>query len=291
MVFVVDGLARSGTTLISAALNSQAGLCVLRGAMHEPRAADFGRWPDDYLLGDITKARNLRHEGSSFEPTPDFFSKLVQGLYEGYERNGDVRLLSLAELVVEHKPASFSDLDSIYRHFESENDCHLGFRWNQGLAFHDVWTGRGHKWIWVVRDPCARAASDKLTFRRPIRKSLKWARIYGECIQHTSKDSDLYLVVHYEDLVCDMESELLRMTNFLGLPQHVVNRAIVDELGRPFQANSSAKILRGMSHTEYEKFGDTGLDAGLMTEKMNMNRWRPIFRRQLRGIPLYDRYL
>jgi len=291
VAFVVDGLARSGTTLLSAALNSQTGFCVLRGAMHEPLAADFGKWPNGYLKSDLTRARNLRLEGGSYEPTPDFFSKLSEGLLETYGKTGDVRLLSLAERVAEKRPASFIDLDSIYHHYEVDIDCQLGLRWNQGLTFHHLWTGRGHKWIWVVRDPLARAASDKLTFRRPIRKSLKWTRIYGECIQKTSNDNDFYLVVHYEDLVLDMGREISRIANFLGTEEHKVNRSIVDELGRPFQANSSAKILKGIDHRSYDEQGLTGVDQGLIKEKMNMSRWRPVFRSQLRDFPVYERYM
>jgi len=291
VAFVVDGLARSGTTLLSAALNSQTGFCVLRGAMHEPLAADFGKWPNGYLKSDLTRARNLRLEGGSYEPTPDFFSKLSEGLHETYAKTGDVRLLSLAERVAEKRPACFIDLDSIYHHYEVDIDCQLGLRWNQGLTFHHLWTGRGHKWIWVVRDPLARAASDKLTFLRPIRKSLKWTRIYGECIQKTSNDNDFYLVVHYEDLVLDMEREISRIANFLGTEEHKVNRSIVDELGRPFQANSSAKILKGIDHRSYDEQGSIGVDQGLIKEKMNMSRWRPVFRSQLRDFPVYERYM
>ena len=49
-IVVVDGLARSGTTLLSSILHSQENTSCYRGICHEFMACNIGKWKKDYAL-------------------------------------------------------------------------------------------------------------------------------------------------------------------------------------------------------------------------------------------------
>ena len=53
-IVVIDGLARSGTTLLATIINSQKNSLCYRGIFHEFLACNIGTWKKDYILHSIT---------------------------------------------------------------------------------------------------------------------------------------------------------------------------------------------------------------------------------------------
>lgn len=91
-------------------------------------------------------------------------------------------------------------------------------RWNQSLCYYNIWKNRGHKWIFVKRDPVASAISRNKIFRVSLDESLKWYKNYSNLISGI-KDDENFLIIKIENL--QNTNELNKLKNFLKLKSDI----------------------------------------------------------------------
>ena len=77
-IAVIDGLARSGTTLLSAILHSQQRVVAFRGCFHEPQACNLGTWPHGMARHPLVKEDIIIE--SEENPSKDIKSKFTKWL-------------------------------------------------------------------------------------------------------------------------------------------------------------------------------------------------------------------
>ncbi|WP_305984996.1 hypothetical protein, partial [Roseibium sp. MMSF_3544] len=189
-IVVVDGLARSGTTLLSSLIHSQQSAACYRGVFHEFLACDVGRWKRDYACFPLLRPKDQVRIVNDFSPnykvslgkidqTPLArlftrklelsLSRLRSQTLTRIKRKDQTDRLSLSrweEMCDFSSIKSFDDLDERYQSIATELDVDvLAFRWNQGYPYIDKFLRNpNHYWISVVRHPLTRAHSDFKTF-------------------------------------------------------------------------------------------------------------------------------
>lgn len=260
-ILVIDGLARSGTTLLTSLLHSQPIANAYRGVFHEPLSATLGKWKKDY-------ARHILISPMSTGISNDSRSRFEEGIKHVL----DTRLLigqtlesvhrlkqydpinpEIWEGIQDRNISEWSDLDLLYQDIATVSNSEvLGFRWNQGLCWVDNFLrNKNHFWISVVRHPVSRALSDKVAFRESLYNGLKYAEAYGEIL--SSYQARRHKVIFFEDLVQDPFETCLQIFDFLETPVSTVNLELVDQSGNPYRVESS-DLGRGKNRKEGRPF-------------------------------------
>jgi hypothetical protein len=149
------------------------------------------------------------------------------------------------------------------RLFHKENQAFLGGKEVLVEEYATPLINSGAKIVFVVRDP--RAMITSLNFRqrdnltgdmRPILYSLRvWRKSVALAISAERNGGGC--MVRYEDLVCDRQYTLSKLTDFLDIEPYADNAfadGLVDQFGKPWGGNSSFSDRRGISHESLDVY-------------------------------------
>ena len=279
-IVVIDGIARSGTTLLSSMIHSQHDSACYRGILHEFLACDIGCWKKDYAL--------FRYLGSKdnviFKKRKTVFykylMKLNRNLYLQYDRLVDNTMNTLhkkqsVELCIQtwedifrnSNVTSMNDLDKLYQNIATSCKVNLlGMRWNQGLPYISKFLrNTNHYWLSVIRNPMDRAISDYKTFNEGYNDSLMYTDNYGKILDKT-KELENHMFVYFEDIINNPSKELKRIYDFFGLPLDTINLNLKNQSGDDYVVETSNLTDKNMKHTHGEKF--MGFDES------KINKWK-----------------
>ena len=155
MVFVLDALSRSGTTLLSSLLHSQENVACYRGVFHEALACRMAIWPSGYAIMPMLSANTpvtfREEEGPEkgvFNPenTTFFSSSLRKQALEVLDKEKQYGVLTPHqwESLLQRPLLSFEDLDQLYEEVRAAHTgvAQLGFRWNQAISYLPLWKAR-----------------------------------------------------------------------------------------------------------------------------------------------------
>ena len=159
---VIDGLARSGSTLLASLLGSQQNTFSSIGILTEPFAFHQGDWPMSHL--------EIQVKDASEEPImaiQDFVTQQKNEIFKDFENKSHGFSKEQWEDFF-NMLKSYKDLDEFYEKIAitnfSENKISV-LRWNHMLYHIKNWLSRqDHYWIAIIRDPRDRAASRERTF-------------------------------------------------------------------------------------------------------------------------------
>jgi len=231
-VVVIDSLARSGTTLLTALLHSQERMVAYRGVFHEPLACQLGRWAKDYICR----------------------SFIVQKSLQVIEKNEQYSELSHEEwkAVFQEPVTSFADIDALYQRLAQHTRAEiLCFRWNQALPYIERWLRNpDHYWVSIVRNPLSRAASHfkshGISWDESLEYSSSFARLTKFAIE---RKLSRYHVLNYEDLVANPLAELTRIVEFLDHSTATLNiDSIRGQDGKQYKSETVDNIDNRGSH-------------------------------------------
>ena len=277
---VIDSLARSGTTLLSALLRSQKNTTIFCPGFNESIAAEGIDWPHGFARHDILPrdiAINLEQYKKDSISNIENFSQLNGHSISDYEKiinTGD----SPKEIIEGVGDMLNTDI--------------LGFRWNQGLLYINNWLTDSNKyWLSVIRNPLDRALSSFKKHRWTIDDSLISTIEYTKKIE-SIKHKDNFIQIYYEDLITKPEATIKYIYQKMGIKLDTIElNSIKGSNGNSFIPQPSS--LSGDKVDGYYE-GDTF--NGLYTNKIDGyktsvdNKWIPIFRTALGFSKIYDYY-
>lgn len=279
-ILVIDGLARSGTTLLSSMINSQKGSICYRGIFHEFLACDVGIWKKDYALHRLLDDNNHVVFKKNKFILYKYLTKLSRNLYLQYDRFAEhslyiikkkeqtavIKLHQWEKLILSSSISSLNDVDTLYQQLAKLSNTSLfAMRWNQGLPYiRKFLRKKNHYWVTLIRNPMDRAISDYKTFNESFDNALKYTNNYGEILDIT-KEMDNHIVVYFEDIIKNPEKELIKIYNKIGISIDEVNLDLKKQSGQSYKIESSDLIDKGNKHTDGEKF------SGF--EQTKINKW------------------
>lgn len=303
-IVVVDGLARSGTTLLSSVIHSQERSGCYRGMFHELLACDIGAWKHDYIMKNIIPANNI-----GFNNKTNKFARKLKRFFNKYDVQYDVLISnSLKTLckreqfsqitglewheLLNKKVNSFNDLDNLYQEIaiEAEVDI-LAFRWNQGLAYINKFLrNENHYWISIIRNPMDRSLSDLKTFSSDLDKCVLYTEKYGDKLLHTEKLKN-HIIIYYEDLLINPNKVINYIYEYLNLNILDINFDLIQQSGEKYKVESSDLIDYGKKHTEGEEFKGFDLNKVGKYKTELSDDYIKKFENVMKNNHLYSRYL
>lgn len=212
--FVLDSIARSGTTLLSAILRSLDGCDTLDGVFIEPFACeefDGLEWPHGYgnkPLLSPTEKPNLSIDRLKKNSTANLHSERLSGGKSKEEWNK----------VLEDK---HFNIDDLYNSIASSYDAKvLGFRWNQQIFYSRIWLERSpdNFWMTIVRNPYDRIYSNMKTHNWPFEQALSVTNNYNKCYRFLEQNYKNFILIKYEDLILKTDFVIENLTKKLSLP-------------------------------------------------------------------------
>ena len=214
--FVIDSLARSGTTLLSALLRSQEEIVTFDGTCNEAMATEQVQkliWPHE-----VAREPIIRTDEVSICIFEDYKEKICNQ----FETNTRISMGFTREQI-EHfftDVQNWHQVDEFYRKLgENFNATAIGFRWNQCNFYIDQWCNKSyddHLWITLIRDPRDRIVSNSMTHGWSYEESIDNWIAYAQKITEY-KDSSKHLIIHYEDLVNIPKQTIERVLKFLKI--------------------------------------------------------------------------
>lgn len=273
-IVVIDGLARSGSTLLTSLIHSQEGAHAYRGVFHEPLSAGLGAWKKDYALhplidpldigfvgGNRTRAESRRLPGLRFMVDPHSLREQTLAVVKSRHQYDPMNESTWRSLTL-RKPTTFSELDHLYQDVAASSQSEvLAFRWNQGISWISAFLrNRNHYWISIVRHPLNRAISDKIAFKESLTSGLRFGDNYGFIL--SNHPHPRHQIVYFEDLIAKPKEVCQEIFSFLGLPRQEINLQLRNQNGEPFRVESSdlgggANRRQGRPFTGFELSKDS----------------------------------
>ena len=290
-IVVVDGLARSGTTLLSSLIHSQVSSKCYRGVFHEFHACSIGKWKRDYALHPVIKENqkvnivkeltmmsslNLRIKQclpnlgrlQNFMPINLSLKFLRENTLNVINRRNQTDHFTLDnwnEILDFSNFKSFEDLDKFYQTLSSKLKVDLlAFRWNQGYSFCWKWLRNpNHYWISVIRHPISRGLSDYKTFKESHELGVKYTENFANIIG--SLNHPRHLKIYFDDLILNPKAEIERIFKATGLKVPRINLELIQQSGEDYKVESSDLVSNNKSHTVGRKF------EGFEKKKLNLD--------------------
>jgi|GEM_PF-3723542 len=280
-ILVIDGLARSGTTLISSIIHSQIHSACYRGIFHEFLACNIGRWPFDYVNYPITEQgvvidkslfswfkAQLNWTSRTSEDKPlklnyDSFTKHALSTLSRKEQFDKLTYQQWVSFLNENQPSDLHELDLLYQNLAKKMDVELlAFRWNQGIPYMNKWLRKPeHFWLSVVRNPMDRALSAKKAFNWSYDESVKATSEYSKKLTDVL-DLPNHHVIYFEDLISNPVKVIAELYEFMGLSLSEINLDLVQQSGQPYLVETSDLVMEGKKHTHGREF--SGFDKKMI---------------------------
>jgi len=279
-IIIIDGLARSGTTLLSSLVHSQDSAACYRGVFHEFLACDVGRWKRDYGLYPMVDKKEQIAIVDRLplldqlllklkERTPDFMnvacrhqlklslSRLHEYTIRNIKRREQTDRLQLGqweEICEFSNITGLDDLDVRYQELATLLDVKLlAFRWNQGFPYIDKFLRNPqHYWVSLVRHPLSRAYSDFKTFGESYELGVKYTKNFAQIVERCQHPN--HHIVYFEELIINPEATLRSLFEKVGLKLPTVNMNLVQQSGASYRVESHDVKQQEKSHTEGREF-------------------------------------
>jgi len=262
---ILNGLHRSGTTLLSRLINALPGTFIIKDGL---------RLPYYYLRVEITEGK------------PEDLIRYPYGMYGGsgmvFDLNREVRDISALREILRKEVTAYS----LEAGLEESMMLWLG-RLDQGFSYHDVLTGLFEnirsgssgtgdqsvgvkcthmvsfaqdmliafpdmKWIEIIRDPRGWYCSSRVSHSQKLLRGLRlWNSEVTASIEAARQFPDRFLVITYEDLILNYATTFQLICAFLDCDCTVTDEWIKDlELvendGRKWYVNASYVKNGGM---------------------------------------------
>lgn len=227
---VIDAIARSGTTLMSALLRSQDKTMAFCPGFNEPLSCkNVGEWPHGICRQEFL--HNPEIDFAKFQQ--ESLSQIMD--YSQYYGLGEDEWKSI---VFDAKSTS-EIRENMERAFpEIEVFC---YRWNQAICYFHEWIKNGDNFLWLsmIRNPLDRAVSSFEKHHWQFEESLKNTISFGDKLQNAKLSNKFYLT-YYEDLVESPQKIIRDIYSFFGLEIKNINLTdIKGSNGKDFIPQSS----------------------------------------------------
>lgn len=280
---VINGLPRSGTTMLERVFDSQAGILCIGGIFEMVKTiAYLKNLPDKGLIAteDFTQEVNVVSEDSTValrgQLLSSFFTCLMAPAllgYESAETNRDEIIyglsaedaFALTDVIRGHKPAS--DIGGL---MQAMGQC-LGLsvfaaKWTLCHRYAPVFLASDNAyWIEIIRNPYARISSGmRYGFDELSHSTLDITR--DALMLPRQFEHERYLLLKYEDLCREPSATLEKVSQWLDY--EIQNIDIANPLGGAFRGNSSDNVTAGKPSWHQDSSIDPHIGA------FDLERWR-----------------
>lgn len=247
---IIDSIARSGTTLVSAILRSQEKTMVFCPGFNEALSCkNIGQWPHGVCRQDFLQ--NVEIDLDKFKN--ESFSQIVDfSQYYGLSKDEWRSIIfdaSSPENIRENIEQAFPEIELF---------C---YRWNQGLCYFNNWVDKGQDYLWLsmIRNPLDRAISSfekhGWTYEDSLKNTVTFLQKAEMIKQHNQ-----FGLFYYEDLIEKQKTIVSEMYDFFGVTiENIDLTNIKGSNGKAFvpQSSTNKNTIKKDGYHVGEKF--TGL--------------------------------
>ena len=210
---VLDSIARSGTTMMSALLRSQERTVAFCPGFNEPLACNnIDDWPHGICRQDFMNTADIDFDKFQTES----FSQIVDyAQYYGLKKDEWRSIIFDANTTSEIRQNMEKALPEV------DVFC---YRWNQGLSYFHKWLEHGEDFLWLsmIRHPIDRAVSSFEKHKWGLEDSLRNTLAFIDKIKEVKQNSKFKLI-YYESLVSRPEHVMSEVYDFFGVNIESIN--------------------------------------------------------------------
>ena len=266
MDIVLDGLSRSGTTLLSSIFNSSDNSVCYRGIFIEGLNISICKsWSFSHACKPILdkekkifivkKESDLRFLSSKYISSifkkdfpviasASFFEQALKNI----KRENQTQFLTFEEWsniinkrkdLITSEESFFNNVDQILVEVRKKSNAKYAFwRWNNCLFMYNKWVKRkSHLWMMITRDPIASAISRNKIWGIPFTDSLKMSISYAQKYEKI-KDHPEFKNIYFEDLINKTKKCFNEISEFTGL-QNIKSENLKGQDGKPYRKETS----------------------------------------------------
>ena len=210
---VLDSIARSGTTLLSALIRSQENSTSFCPGFSEYLCCnETPEWPHGACRSNFVNDQDIdfkKFQTDSISQINDYSQ------YYGVSEDSWIEIINNSQTTEEF----YKKLEK--KIFNSNVFC---YRWNQGLYYFYEWIKKGDDYLWLsmIRNPLDRACSSFEKHRWSFVDSLKNTVSFAEKLQEV-KGNNKFFLIHYEDLIKEPEKIINDIYSFFGVKLSNIN--------------------------------------------------------------------
>ena len=282
-LIIIDSIARSGTTLLNAIINTQNDFFTLKG--HYTGS--------EYLY----YSKNLNKFWDQNDSTPNQNSnQLIKCELKKHLKNRrDLLHSNTTEKYWINKLEKLDDSDSFkkfYDELRKDFNCkYLGLRYNNVIWYYDEFK-KIHNGIWltIIRNPYDRARSNMITHNWSENQCLELTKKYGTKIDKIINDKNFYLI-YYEDLCNDPKNTLKDFFNLFQIDEKDLQLENLKEMGKDYKNQGSNLKLEGKNHTSGEKYNGIHKKSINLSKNFNFsNKFNNEMKKIINDFEVYKRY-
>ena len=266
MHIVLDGLSRSGTTLLSSILNSADDSVCYRGIFHEGLHNSIcKRWAISHACKPILDKNkrilivknkvdfrylSSKYLSSIFKidipviPLDNFFNDAIKKI----KSENQTQFIPLDEWeniinkqkhVIKSEESFFENLDKILNKVRQRSNAKYAFwRWNNGLFMYNKWVQRkSHLWLMIIRNPIASAISRNKIWGTSFQNSLKMSKSYATYFEKI-KNQPNFEYIYFEDLINHTQECFDKISKFTGV-QNLRSNNLIGQDGEAYRKETS----------------------------------------------------
>jgi hypothetical protein len=261
---VLDSIARSGTTMMSALLRSQEKTVAFCPGFNEPLACNnIAEWPHGICRQDFMDTADIDFDKFQTES----LSQIVEyAQYYGLSKDEWRSIIFDAN--------STSEIRQNMEKALPEVDVFC-YRWNQGLSYFHKWLEHGEDFLWLsmIRHPIDRAVSSFEKHNWELQDSLRNTLAFIDKMKEVKHNSKFKLI-YYESLVSRPEHVMSEVYDFFGVNLESINLSeIKGSNGEDFIPQSSKMKDVYTKKDGYLTEGDAY--SGLYSN--HIGRWKSTF--------------
>ena len=266
MHIVLDGLSRSGTTLLSSIFNSSNNSVCYRGIFNEglnisickswsfshackpilnkekkifivKKESDLRFLSSKYLSSIFKKDFPVIASESFFEQALEIIRSENQTQFLTFKEWSNI--INKRKSMITSEESFFNNIDQLLDEVRKKSNAKYAFwRWNNCLFMFNKWVKRkSHLWIMITRDPVASAISRNKIWGIPFKDSLKMSTSYALKFEKI-KDNPKFKNIYFEDLINKTQKSFNEIRNFTGL-QNIKSENLKGQDGRPYRKETS----------------------------------------------------
>tara|TARA_Y100001937_G_scaffold32893_2_gene46903 strand:- start:12324 stop:13190 length:867 start_codon:yes stop_codon:yes gene_type:complete len=279
---VLDAIARSGTTLMSALLRSQEKTIAFCPGFNEPLSCkNMGEWPHGMCRKEFVNRPEL---------SLDLFKKESLSYINDYAQYYGLSKDSWRSII--YDASSTKDIRKNMEEAFPDVEVFC-YRWNQALCYFYEWIEKGEDYLWVsmIRNPLDRAVSSMQKHGWSFEDSLNSTLSFCEKLKSVKNNEKFYLI-RYESLANLPEKEMQDIYSFFSVNLSSINlNDIKGSNGEHFIPQSSTikdtTTKKDGYLTEAEKFN------GVYTNQINRHPFHEdddVYRCFMDSLSEYEEY-
>ena len=297
--FIINGLHRSGTTLLERVFDSQRDITCF-SLMFQilnfiSRTKGFGG-KEAVMFEDFTSRQFSLSENTMADWRHFLATSLIDGVFQGLTISGQSNdgesvdeiygyafndYMSIYHLIVDADNPS--DIASIFKNIAAHlNKAAVGVRWTAHHRYAPVFLRSDNAyWIEIIRDPYERRMSEKISHGTYLGNFIRQTQDILNFVSDFKHPR--FTFIRFEDLIGDTKTTLKNLSDFLDM--EIEETELVNPIGEPFKPNSSLNVLKyknAYSHDEghgsrigalaHDKWASkmTDYDRSLITKSINL---------------------